>query len=79
MVRWLPGWNSLPEMEELMEKRMIGKSGIESSALALGCWAIGGGEWWGNNDDQMSVDTILRGLELGINWIDTARDRKSVV
>lgn len=56
-----------------MEKRMIGKSGLESSALALGCWAIGGGEWWGDNDDKMSVDTILRGMELGINWIDTAR------
>lgn len=56
-----------------MEKRMIGKSGLEASALSLGCWAIGGGEWWGNNDDQMSVDTICRAVQLGINWIDTAR------
>ncbi len=56
-----------------MEKRVVGKSGIETSALALGCWAIGGGEWWGENDDTMSVRTILRAVELGINWIDTAR------
>ncbi|MFT4004520.1 MAG: aldo/keto reductase [Lacrimispora sp.] len=56
-----------------MEMREIGKSGISASALALGCWAIGGGEWWGANDDEMSVKTILRGLELGIGWIDTAR------
>lgn len=56
-----------------MEKREIGKSGIMASGLALGCWAIGGGEWWGTNDDRMSVDTIRRAVELGINWIDTAR------
>ncbi len=56
-----------------METRQIGKSGIETSALALGCWAIGGGSWWGDNDDQMSVDTIHRAFDLGIRWIDTAR------
>ncbi len=56
-----------------MEMREIGKSGIRANAFALGCWAIGGGEWWGANDDEMSVKTILRGVDLGINWIDTAR------
>lgn len=56
-----------------MEVREIGRSGIRCSALGLGCWAIGGGSWWGDNDDQMSVDTILRAVDLGINWIDTAR------
>lgn len=56
-----------------METREIGRSGIRCSALGLGCWAIGGGTWWGDNDDQMSVDTILRALDLGINWVDTAR------
>lgn len=56
-----------------MEKKMIGKSGLEASALSLGCWAIGGGEWWGNNDDQISIDTICRAAQLGVNWIDTAR------
>lgn len=56
-----------------MEKKMIGKSGLEASELSLGCWAIGGGEWWGNNDDQISIDTICRAVQLGVNWIDTAR------
>lgn len=56
-----------------LEKKMIGKSGLEASALSLGCWAIGGGEWWGNNDDQISIDTICRAVQLGVNWIDTAR------
>lgn len=56
-----------------MEMREIGHSGIQCSAIGIGCWAIGGGSWWGDNDDQMSVDTILRAVELGVNWIDTAR------
>lgn len=56
-----------------METREIGRSGIRCSALGLGCWAIGGGTWWGDNDDRMSVDTILRAVDLGVNWVDTAR------
>jgi methylglyoxal reductase len=56
-----------------MEIREIGTSGIKTSGLGLGCWAIGGGTWWGDNDDRMSVDTIHRALELGVNWVDTAR------
>ncbi len=54
-------------------KRTIGASGISAQAVSLGCWAIGGGEWWGDNDDEMSVKTICRAVELGIDWIDTAR------
>ena len=56
-----------------MEQRMIGASGIQVSGLGLGCWAIGGGLWWGDNDDRVSVETIHRAVELGVNWIDTAR------
>lgn len=55
-----------------MEKRQIGASGIQASVLGLGCWAIGGGSWWGENDDSTSIATIHRAVELGINWIDTA-------
>jgi aryl-alcohol dehydrogenase-like predicted oxidoreductase len=36
---------------------------------------MGGGDWsfsWGPQDDKESIDAILRALELGINWIDTA-------
>ena len=47
------------------EKRELGHSGILTSALGLGCWAIGGGNW-GDNDDSVSVATIRRAVELGI-------------
>ena len=63
----------------------IGKSGIKVPFLGMGTWAIGGGSWWGDNDDELSVKTIQRAIDLGIKWIDTApiyglyhsEDRKS--
>lgn len=59
--------------------RTLGRSGIEVSALGLGCWAIGGPffyegmpDGWGNIDDNESVRALHRAFELGINYIDTA-------
>ncbi len=57
-----------------MQKRYLGNSDLEITLLGLGAWAIGGA-WkygWGSQDDGISVKTIHRALELGINWIDTA-------
>ena len=54
-----------------MEKIMLA-SGFEITKLGLGAWAIGGGSWWGENDDQQSIDTVHEALSLGINLVDTA-------
>ena len=60
-------------------KRLLGRSGIEVSALGMGCWAIGGpftnqGKpcGWGQVDDDESVRAIHRALDLGVNFFDTA-------
>jgi aryl-alcohol dehydrogenase-like predicted oxidoreductase len=53
----------------------LGNTGICLSAIGLGAWAIGGGGYqygWGEQDDNDSIATIHRAVELGINWIDTA-------
>jgi aryl-alcohol dehydrogenase-like predicted oxidoreductase len=57
-----------------MQKRKLGKMELELTTVGLGTWAIGG-SWqygWGPQDDTDSMDTILKAMELGINWIDTA-------
>jgi aryl-alcohol dehydrogenase-like predicted oxidoreductase len=41
------------------------------SRIGLGTWAIGGG-MWGGADDAMSVATIRKAVDSGINLIDTA-------
>ena len=55
-----------------MEKRNIGKSSLSAPFLGMGTWAIGGGSWWGDNDDALSVKAILTAVEQGITWVDTA-------
>ena len=65
-------------------KRRLGKSGIEVSAVGMGCWAIGG-TWtwaqpgndpfpagWGKTDDAESIRAIHAGLDAGVNFFDTA-------
>lgn len=58
-----------------MHTRQLGNTDLHITPLGLGTWAIGGGGWaagWGPQDDQESIATILRAVDLGINWIDTA-------
>lgn len=58
-----------------MQTRKLGYTDLHLTTVGLGAWAIGGGGWkfsWGNQDDRDSVETILRAVELGVNWIDTA-------
>ena len=55
-----------------MKTRKIGTTDIEASVVALGAWAIGGGPWWGDSDDEQSIKAIHAALALGVNMIDTA-------
>jgi aryl-alcohol dehydrogenase-like predicted oxidoreductase len=58
-----------------MKTRQLGQSDLNITRIGIGAWAIGGGKWefgWGPQDDQQSISAIRAGLDLGINWIDTA-------
>jgi aryl-alcohol dehydrogenase-like predicted oxidoreductase len=60
-------------------RRTIGRSGIQTSALGMGCWAIGGPYHggtnqygWGTTDDSESLRAIHRAHDLGVTLFDTA-------
>ena len=50
----------------------LGTTDIDVSSIALGTWAMGGGDSWGDGDPSLAIKTVHRSLELGINFIDTA-------
>jgi aryl-alcohol dehydrogenase-like predicted oxidoreductase len=57
-----------------LKPRKLGNSDLVISPLGIGTWAMGG-DWqfgWGPQDDEDSVSAILRAVDLGANWIDTA-------
>lgn len=53
-----------------MEKRKLGHTGLEVSALGLGC--MGMSEFYGSGDEQESTKVIHRALDLGVTFFDTA-------
>lgn len=57
-----------------MNQRQLGNDGPLLTEIGLGTWAIGGPwSWgWGPQDDKVSIKTIHKALDKGINWIDTA-------
>jgi len=54
-----------------MEQIDIGASGVKTSRVGLGTWAIGG--WmWGGSDEAEAIATIRSAVERGVTLIDTA-------
>src|SRR5437867_5775963 len=53
-----------------MKLRQLGTSGLTVSAIGLGC--MGMSQSYGSPDDEESIKTIHRALDLGVTLIDTA-------
>lgn len=55
-----------------MEYRRLGKSDLDVSVIALGCWPFAGGAYWGDQPEADSIATVHAALDAGINFFDTA-------
>ena len=53
-----------------MDQRNLGNEGLVVSELGLGC--MGMSEFYGTSDEEESIATIHRAIELGITFLDTA-------
>ncbi len=56
-----------------MQKRRLGRTGLEVSEIGYGAWGIGGGLWVGAKDDD-SLRALHHAIDRGLNFIDTALD-----
>ncbi|NQV80104.1 MAG: aldo/keto reductase [Alphaproteobacteria bacterium] len=59
-----------------LERRALGRSGIDVSVIGFGAWGIGGltagATSYGETDDTVSRRALLAAYERGINFFDTA-------
>lgn len=65
---------AMPNLDGMstMPRRPLGRSGVDVSALGLGCMTMSSIYAAGAADEAESIRTIRRALDLGIDFIDTA-------
>ena len=61
-------------MKQLMNKRILGRSGLEVSAIGFGCMSIGIADVYSSSvqSEDDAIALVHRALDLGINFLDTA-------
>jgi myo-inositol catabolism protein IolS len=54
-----------------MQKRQLGRSGLEVTVITQGCWQAGKAQWSNVNDDD-SIKALRAAYDAGVNFFDTA-------
>ena len=52
--------------------KKLGQTDLEVSGIGFGAWGIGGAPFWNSEGDKKSERAILRAVDEGINFFDTA-------
>ncbi len=58
-----------------MKYRTLGRTELQVSEIGFGAWAIGGNDFgnsYGSTDDRNSVQAVLKAVDMGCNFFDTA-------
>ncbi len=58
-------------MEDRVNYRTLGRTGLEVSEIGYGAWGIAGDAWLGARDEE-SLKALNLAVDLGLNFIDTA-------
>lgn len=53
-----------------MQKRIFGRTGIGVSEIGMGTWTMS--KMWSETDDAQAIKALLRAMEMGVSFIDTA-------
>ena len=52
-----------------MERKKLGNTGLEVSAISLGCWPFGV-DWWGHYSEERAAELCRYSYDLGITYFD---------
>lgn len=55
-----------------MERKALGSTGWDASAIGFGAWGIGGDAWGSQVDDKAAIAALRKAIDAGVNFIDTA-------
>lgn len=55
-----------------MQTRRLGRSDLQVPVIAMGCWAIAGDAFWGEQDEHDAIEAIHAALDAGANFYDSA-------
>jgi len=55
-----------------VERRACGRHDLKLPVLGLGCWAFGGGDYWGPVSQSVVNDVVCCAMDHGCNFFDTA-------